>query len=137
MMQENNRREMTRIPFPLTVTIQSKSAPDISGLISNVSLKGLYISTKTTLPQGSQCQITLHINPAEASSVYELEGVVARVDDRGMAVEINETLPIETFTYLQNVVRYNAVDTTTIDQELYNRLSRRWKQKLSKKLANS
>ena len=56
----------------------------------------------------------------------ELEGTVVRADKSGMAVEIADVLPIDTLTILQNIVRYNAADANCIDQELHNRVKRRW-----------
>jgi hypothetical protein len=49
-----------------------------------------------------------------------------RADKSGMAIEIADVVPIDTLTLLQNIVRYNAADASCIDQELHNRISRRW-----------
>ena len=126
-MDECNRREMTRVPFHFSATFQACGKPATPGIVTDVSLKGIYVACENPLPVRSICQLTLRFGSANDSICIELGGTVARVDQSGMAIEIGEVLPIDTFTHLQNVVRYNAADADRVDQELQERVRRRWK----------
>lgn len=131
-MDERNRREMTRVPFHFAATLQSHSNPAIPGNVTDVSLKGIYVACENPLPVGSACQLTLRLGSGDDPVCLELAGTVARVDRSGMAIEIDEVLPIETLTHLQNVVRYNAADADRIDQELHERICQRWQRAVSR-----
>ena len=125
-MAEHNRREVTRIPLCLDAILRSHSTSVVSGKTTDVSLKGIHVACDNSLPVGSVCQLTLLFGPQTDPLHIELEGTVVRADKSGMAVEIADVLPINTLTLLQNIVRYNAADASCIDQELHNRVSRRW-----------
>lgn len=127
-MDASNRREMTRVPFHVSVTFQSHNKPAIPGNVTDVSLKGIHVACDNPLPVGSACQLTLQFGSEEDPVCLELGGTVVRVDRDGMAIEIDEVLPIDTLTHLQNVVRYNATDTDRVDHELHDHIRRRWKQ---------
>ncbi len=130
-MDERNRREMTRVPLRLDVILRSKSSPAMPGKTTDVSLKGIHIDCGNPLPVGSICQLTLLVGLQADPIRIELGGTVVRADKNGMAVEIEDVLPIDTLTHLQNIMRYNATDGDCIDQELYTRVSRRWGQAVS------
>jgi hypothetical protein len=125
-MNEHNRREMTRVPLQLDLTLQSNSKATVPGKTTDVSLKGVHITCDNPLPVGSSCQLVLLFGAQEEAVRVELGGTVVRADRHGMAVEIENVLPIDTVTHLRNVVRYNAAEVEQIDQELQNRVSRRW-----------
>jgi len=125
-MAEHNRREVTRIPLCLDAILRSHSTSVVSGKTTDVSLKGIHVACDNSLPVGPVCQLTLLFGPQTDPLHIELEGTVVRADKSGMAVEIADVLPINTLTLLQNIVRYNAADASCIDQELHERVSRRW-----------
>lgn len=125
-MDEHQRREMTRVPIQFKVTLRSPNVPAVPGKTTDISLKGLHVACDNPLPVGSSCQLTLTFGSQESPIAIELEGTVVRADRTGMALEIAEALPIDTVTHLQNIVRYNATAPDRIDQELHDRVSRRW-----------
>ena len=134
MMNEHDRREMTRVLIQLDVILRSKSSPTMLGKTTDVSLKGIRIDCGNPLPVGSTCQLTLLVGPQTDPIRIELGGTVVRIDASGMAVEIDDVLPIDALSHLQNIVRYNAIDGDCIDQELHARVSRKWKQAASDNL---
>ena len=54
-MDEHNRREMTRVPLQLDLTIRSNSKAAIPGKTTDVSFKGIHIACDNPLPVGSSC----------------------------------------------------------------------------------
>lgn len=125
-MDEHDRREMSRVPLQLDLTLQSNSKAAVPGKTTDVSLKGIHIACDNPLPVGSPCQLVLLFGQQGDAVRVELGGKVVRADRYGMAVEIESILPIDTVTHLRNVVRYNAVDVDRVDQEFHDRVSRRW-----------
>ena len=125
-MDDSNRREMTRVPLQVGIALRSSSKPAIPGKTTDVSLKGVHIACENPLPVGSTCQLTLFIGPEDDPVRITFGGTVVRADRNGMAVEIDDVLPIDTLTHLQNIVRYNATDANRINQELRERVSQRW-----------
>ncbi len=124
-MNENERREMTRVPLQLDLTLQSPNKPAVPGKSTDVSLKGIHIACDNPLPVGSACQLVLLFGSPEEGVQVELGGTVVRADRYGMAIEIENVLPIDTITHIRNAVRYNATEVDRVDQELQDRVSRR------------
>jgi hypothetical protein len=109
-MNDQDRREMTRVPLQLDLTLRSNSKSAVPATTTDVSLKGIHIACDNPLPVGSSCQLVLLFGPQEDAIRVEMGGTVVRADRHGMAIEIVDVLPIDTVTHLRNVVRYNAMD---------------------------
>jgi len=116
----NNRRQFTRVHVQLDVSIKPSEQATINGLARDLSLKGVYIPCQTRLPEDTNVNITLSWHHDDSLSL-DLEGVIARVDEEGMAVEFAQ-IPLEVFEILRNLIRYNAVDSARIDEEFSQNL---------------
>jgi hypothetical protein len=127
MSDNPSRREMTRVPLQIETELRVEGHPLTLGKTTDISLKGLYVTSQQSLPVDATCHITLRLGPQEHPIRIAIEGTVVRTTDEGMAIEINR-VPPDSFSHLHNLVIYNAQDTNRIDEELHNRVSRRWQQ---------
>jgi hypothetical protein len=127
MSDSQSRREMTRVPLQIETELRSEGHTQVVGKTTDISLKGLYVSSQQSLPAGTACHITLRFGPQEHPIRIALEGTIVRTTHEGMAIEII-SVPPDSFAHLHNLVIYNAQDANCIAQELYNRVSRRWQQ---------
>jgi predicted nucleic acid-binding protein len=116
--EEINRREFTRVPIQLDVEITSPSTTTqpTDCHIKDVSLNGLYLQCKNPLSTGSDCQVTITLGGGEDPVRIQVNGKVARTDTQGMGLEITEIVGIESFTHLQNLVRYNSATPEQVEQ---------------------
>jgi PilZ domain-containing protein len=127
MSDSPSRREMTRVPLQIETELRAEGHPVTLGKTTDISLKGLHVTSQRSLPAGATCHVTLRLGPQEHPVRIDIEGTVVRTTDEGMAIEINSVSP-DSFSHLHNLVIYNAQDTHRIDEELHNRVSRRWHQ---------
>ena len=131
MSDSQSRREMTRVPFQIKTELHSEGHTLAVGKTTDISLKGLYVASRQSLPTGTACHITLRLGPQKHPIHIALEGTIVRTTDEGMAIEIT-SVPPDSFAHLHNLVIYNAQDANRIAQELHNRVSRRWQQAVNK-----
>ena len=131
MSDSQSRREMTRVPLQIDTELRVEGHVLALGKTTDISLKGLYVASRQSLPARTTCHITLRLGPQEHPIHIALEGTIVRTTDEGMAIEIT-SVPPDSFAHLHNLVIYNAQDANRIDQELHNRVSRRWQQAVDK-----
>ena len=127
MSDNPSRREMTRVPLQIETELRAEGHPLTLGKTTDISLKGLHVTSQQSLPVDATCHITLRLGPPEHPIRIAIEGTVVRTTDEGMAIEIN-SVPLDSFSHLHNLVIYNAQDTNRVDEELHSRVSRRWQQ---------
>jgi len=131
MSDSQSRREMTRVPLQIDTELRAEGHALALGKTTDISLKGLYVASRQSLPARATCHITLRLGPQEHPIHIALEGTIVRTTDEGMAIEIT-SVPPDSFAHLHNLVIYNAQDANRIAQELHNRVSRRWQQAIDK-----
>lgn len=79
------RRETPRIPVEIRVKYRQQEAADAE-LTQDISGGGLFIKTRSPLPEGEECVFTLEL--AILAAPLALKGVVRRVSAEGMGVEL-------------------------------------------------
>ncbi len=131
MNDSQNKREMTRVPLQIDTEVRADGYAPITGTTTDISLKGLSVASQQSLPTRTVCHITLFVGPQEHSIPIALEGTIVRATAQGMAIEIT-SVPPESFAHLHNLIIYNAPDANHVDEELSNRVSRRWRQAAKK-----
>ncbi|NOT55964.1 MAG: PilZ domain-containing protein [Deltaproteobacteria bacterium] len=131
MSDSQDKREMTRVPLQIDTELRAEGHALITGTTTDISLKGLSVASPRALPTRTACHITLFVGPQEHPIRIALEGTIVRATTQGMAIEIT-SVPPDSFTHLHNLVIYNAPDATHVDEELSNRVSRRWGQAVKK-----
>ncbi len=131
MSDSMNKREMTRIPLQIDTEVRAEGHALITGATTDISLKGLSVTSQQSLPTRTVCHVTLFVGPQEHQIRIALEGTIVRATAQGMAIEIT-SVPPDSFAHLHNLIIYNAPDANHVDEELNNRVSRRWQQAAKK-----
>lgn len=121
MSDASDRREFSRVPFRVQVTIVGDHATEVTADVRDVSLKGLYAVGAGRLPPGARCAVHLMLGGPESEVRLQLTGRVARVDAGGLAVEFT-AMGLDTFYHLRNLVLFNSRDAAQVEAEFHAHL---------------
>jgi len=116
MDQMPNKRDFIRAPVSVEVEAMSSDGKTIGGPAVDVSVKGVCFESTEALPTGTQCEVALNLAGGENPVTALAKGIVARVDERRIAIEFTETDP-ESLQHLRNLVRYNSPDVGHVEEE--------------------
>lgn len=121
MSKNIEQRKYSRSPVSLLVQVRLESGVLVEGKASNVSLNGLFLETERSLPLGSPVRIHMTVGNVEEKADIVCPGVVSRLDERGVAIEIGK-IDEESLHRLCGLVRATAKDNAALEQELEQRL---------------
>jgi hypothetical protein len=79
---------------------------------------GFYVQTHKQLSAGTECEVSLLLGDGEIE--IQALGLVVRVDSNGLAIQFIKILGLESYTHLQNLVRYNATDLDAVENEIHS-----------------
>ncbi|GJL65246.1 MAG: hypothetical protein NPIRA05_02170 [Nitrospirales bacterium] len=111
------RREFTRVVVKLEAELQSGGTKRIKGCLCDLSLNGFYLECTESLPMHSDCQVALFLDGGIGDFCIQASGVVARVDDSGIAIQFTNILGEESLTHLHNLVMFNSHDQVPLVEE--------------------
>ncbi len=121
IMEYLEKRRNIRVTFEVSVSIEiidGINRYSISGMLSNISLKGLYIITEHKPSIGSTCIVSLHLtNPSQGGPKIILNGTVVRCDDRGIGIYLSKA-DTDSLIHLIQLMSHNSSKPDMIDQEL-------------------
>lgn len=117
----DEKRKFTRIDFRTEIKVSAGEADIISSNMRNVSLGGIFIDTKETIPVGAECVITIDLVGPASSLRFLVEGEVVRQDEGGIAVRFTR-MDADSLIHLRHLIKIHADDPSTIDQEYYRKL---------------
>lgn len=109
----SDRRKGVRVRFDTGVSLTIESGSRVisaAGDIKDISLRGLFVRTEETLEPDTGCEIRIELSGTEIPIVLEMKGKVVRVSEGGVGIHF-DTMDLETFMHLKNVVRYNAPES--------------------------
>ncbi|GJL50918.1 PilZ domain-containing protein [Candidatus Nitrospira salsa] len=117
------RREFTRVDVNLEAELQSGGPKRIKGCLSDISLNGLYLECTEQLPMNSDCQVALILDGGIGDLCIHATGIVARVDDSGIAIRFTHILGEESLAHLRNLVMFNSHDQVPhVEQEIHEHI---------------
>jgi hypothetical protein len=87
-----NQRRFSRLPVQLFVEIRHNDICLSSNKTHDVSMKGLFVHTRKTLPIGAPCQVKLMLEGSQEEQSIDVCGRVVRVTNIGMGVEFYEAI---------------------------------------------
>lgn len=117
MNGETNKREFTRIPISLEADVTLETGETISGVVHDLSMRGIFLPAPRRIPTGTECCANLYLGGRESGLRIEAIGVVARSGDEGLGVQFNE-IAYEAFEHLRHLVQDHADDPRAVDDEL-------------------
>ncbi len=67
------KRKHRRVPFQVMATVASGQI-SISGIVDNLSMKGMFLSTREKLPDGSPLEVSLTLHGSSPTLSIKLKG---------------------------------------------------------------
>jgi hypothetical protein len=112
-----NKRNFSRVIFNTNATV-TKDNLSFTGEVKNLSLKGIYISTKdiSSLCLKDLVHINFNLLGTTSKISLSLEGIVKHIDQNGIGVEFT-TLDLDSFSHLKYIVAYNSGEYDAILEE--------------------
>ncbi len=114
------KRQNLRVVFRVECTVE----PMVEGLepfkadsTRDISLKGLYVETAKRLPVDTPCTLRLRLSGTTSELILTIKAKVVRTDGQGMAF-LFESIDIDSFFHLKNILYYNSGDPARIDEEI-------------------
>ena len=114
-----DKRKGTRVHFKTRVVLKT----DVSEIKANanssdISIKGMFISTNEKIPVGTPCDIEIVLSGTTSRLALNIEGVVARRDKNGLGITFN-SMDVDSYFHLKNIVMYNAKDPDAVEEEMF------------------
>jgi len=111
------KRKLSRVLFTTEAEIKNSSY-EYKGQVTDLSLKSAFIKTQSLdmLQEKDPIMLKLLMSGVSTTSYIEIEGEVQRLDEEGIVVKFN-SMDIDSFIYLKNIVAYNNGDHQKIVSE--------------------
>ncbi len=115
----NDKRKRTRVHFETQVVLKTDVSEIKAGANSlDISLKGMFISTDEKIPVGTPCDMEIVLSGTTSRLALNIEGVVARHDKGGLGITFN-SMDVDSYLHLKNIVKYNAKDPDAVEEEMF------------------
>ncbi len=116
-MPQVERRRQHRVGFQTRITlVAGASQIQTEGHSRDLSLSGVYVNTDENLAVNTPCKINIALSGTVEPLELKMEGRVVRTDASGIGVAF-ESMDLDSYTHLKNIVRYNA-DTPEIPDDV-------------------
>lgn len=114
MAVSNNdeRRKHSRVGFETAIQIVLEADGrqiNLQGNSRDLSLKGIFISTKTRFASGTKCSIKVYLTGGIEKIELLMKGTVVRASDNGVGI-VFDSMDVDTYSHLKNIVYYNSMD---------------------------
>ncbi len=114
---EYEKRRFTRVTFNFEAELKAGSLTYRAEKILNISVGGCLIQTEADLEVGTVCDLRLFLGGPSSELVVRVRGEVVRSIAGAFAIRFIRIDPDSLF-HLQNIIRYNALDTETVEKEI-------------------
>lgn len=116
MESEQNQREFSRVRIPVQVELTCESGASVAALTYDVSLTGVRIPCDQSLVLNKTCDVKLVIGDQEPIEILAT-GQVVRADGSFVVVHF-DSVEMESYPYLKNLILYNSHDAGQVEKEL-------------------
>lgn len=114
---EKEKRKKTRVHFETQVVLKTDvSEIKVGANSSDISMKGMFVNTDEKIPIETPCSIEIVLSGTTSRLALNIEGVIARHDKNGLGIIFN-SMDVDSFLHLKNIVTYNASDPDAIEKE--------------------
>jgi len=114
------KRRFTRVPYKLeAMLIQGKDRLPV--IIKNISIKGVFLAVKGIFEAGQPVVLEFKGYHPEGEELVEISGTVKHLDIDGIGMKF-DSMDLETFDIIKNIVSYQIGDADKILDELYKSL---------------
>jgi hypothetical protein len=115
MEDQMERRKNRRVPFQVIATAQTDQI-SIKGMVDNLSMKGMFLTTMEILADGSPLEISIILSGSSSFLSIKLKGRVVRQTEAGIAIAFQE-MDLDSFTHLRNIIAQNCDDPDAAYEE--------------------
>ena len=113
-----DKRTHERVQFAARVNVFCKGKQIVSDADTrNISLKGVYVEADHSPGIGTLCGLELQLTGASSKLILNLDGRVVREDGAGFGL-VFDTIDLDSYFHLKNILRYNAADSDTLTGRL-------------------
>ncbi len=109
------KRKYLRVPFKVTAAVEGRQG-SISGMVENLSMKGMFFATGETLSCDGPFEITIYLSGSSSMLSLKLKGEIVRQTKTGVAIEFKE-MDLDSFTHLRNIIEQNSDDADAVYKE--------------------
>jgi hypothetical protein len=109
------KRKHRRVRFEVTATVRADRT-SIDGMVDNLSMKGMFLTTGETLPCDSPLEISITLSGSSSMLSIMLKGRAVRHTDKGVAIEFQE-MDLDSFIHLRNIIAQNCDDPDALCEE--------------------
>lgn len=114
-------REFSRIDINILAKVNAKGREIVSTGTHDISMKGLFVESKTDWPIGTECEIHLILEGRNPPVDISVNGRVQRITEGGIALLFTE-VSLEAYEHLHNLVMLNTDDPEKVEREFDNHL---------------
>ncbi|NVM22191.1 MAG: PilZ domain-containing protein [Desulfobacterales bacterium] len=114
------KRKKTRVHFEALVTLKTdESEIQTEANLKDISMKGMFVNTEEKIPAGTPCDIEILLTGTSTTLALSIRGSIARHDASGLGIAF-DSMDIDSYFHLKNIVMYNASNTEDIDKEFFS-----------------
>ena len=108
------KRNFTRVDFTIhaRLTVDGRT---FDGEVGNISLRGIFIRNLTTVPVGTEADITISLSSVQPDIAINIVAVAVRSAEEGTGFEFSK-VDVESFTHLRNIVSYASCDENIMEE---------------------
>ena len=108
-INSDERRKHSRVEFATRVVIQIEAEEtliELKGSSKDLSLKGMFIGTKSEFAIGTKCLVKVYLTGAIDEIELIMQGSIVRQGEQNIGIEFN-SMDVDTYSHLKNIVKYN------------------------------
>jgi hypothetical protein len=106
--KQDERRRYTRVDFSTRILLNAGGIEiQADGSTRDLSLKGVYITTRERIPLGAECRVTILLSGGLETISLSMKARVARVEETGLGLSF-ESMDLDSYTHLKNILMYNS-----------------------------
>ena len=117
------KRNCTRVVFESEAIVVYKDKT-LRGSVENLSLNGLFLRIPETIPLNETLEIEILLSSTSSKLTVNLQGLVVRVDEDGVALQI-AGMDLDSFIHYKNIITYISGDEREIMNEFHRFVARR------------
>ncbi len=114
------KRTNTRVLFNVNAVVKYQDKT-LEGKVNNVSLYGILLQTPEQVPVDTAVDVKVCMEGTTTNLTLNLQGHITRSDQTGTAIAF-DSIDIDSFVHLKNIVAYNEGDEDKIMKEFHDSL---------------
>jgi hypothetical protein len=111
------KRIFTRVSFKMDAELIVGEQTHPVEEIRNLSIGGCLLQLKEVLEPGAECILIILMDQTNREVTVRVEGRIVRCTDHLAAIHFFRIDP-DSLYHLQNIIRYNAADSDSVEQEI-------------------